>query len=62
MIIEGGYPLHGAVIDSRLDHRIAMSFAIAGMNADRETRILKDACVNISYPGFYRDLERLWRP
>lgn len=59
MIIEGGYPLHGAVIDSRLDHRIAMSFAIAGMNADGETRILKDACVNISYPGFYRDLERL---
>ena len=23
MIIEGGYPLHGAVIDSHLDHRIA---------------------------------------
>ncbi|MBR1567819.1 MAG: 3-phosphoshikimate 1-carboxyvinyltransferase, partial [Lachnospiraceae bacterium] len=28
MIIHGGKPLHGAVIDSRLDHRIAMSFAI----------------------------------
>lgn len=57
MIIEGGYPLHGAVIDSRLDHRIAMSFAIAGLNADGETKILGAECVNISYPGFYRDLD-----
>ena len=31
MIIRGGKPLHGAVIDSHLDHRIAMSFAIAGL-------------------------------
>ena len=39
MIIEGGYPLHGAVIDSHLDHRIAMSFAIGALGADGETRI-----------------------
>ena len=56
MIIEGGYPLHGAVIDSHLDHRIAMSFAIAGLNADGETDIQGAECVNISYPGFYQDL------
>ena len=30
MIIHGGRPLHGAVIDPRLDHRVAMSFAVAG--------------------------------
>ena len=30
MIIHGGKPLHGAVIDSHLDHRVAMSFAVAG--------------------------------
>lgn len=59
MIIEGGYPLHGAVIDSHLDHRIAMSFAIAGLNADGETDIQGAECVNISYPGFYRDLQVL---
>lgn len=59
MILEGGYPLHGALIDSCLDHRIAMSFAVAGLHADGETRILGAECVNISYPGFYRDLERL---
>lgn len=59
MVIEGGYPLHGAVIDSHLDHRIAMSFAVAGLNADGETDIKGAECVNISYPGFYEDLERL---
>lgn len=56
MIIRGGRPLHGAVIDSHLDHRIAMSFAIAGLNADGDTDITGAECVNISYPGFYDDL------
>lgn len=59
MIIHGGKPLSGAVIDSKLDHRIAMSFAIAGINADGETAIQNSECVDISYPSFYRDLERL---
>lgn len=59
MIIHGGKPLHGAVIDSHSDHRIAMSFAIAGINAEGETDIIGGECVNISYPDFYRDLERL---
>ena len=36
MIIRGGKPLHGAVLDSHLDHRIAMSFAVAGLVADGE--------------------------
>ena len=59
MIIHGGKPLHGAVIDSHLDHRIAMSFAIAGMNADGNTEILGADCVNISYPDFYSHLSSL---
>lgn len=59
MIINGGKELHGAVIDSRLDHRIAMSFAVAAMNSDGETEILGSECVDISYPVFYRDMERL---
>lgn len=61
MIIHGGRPLHGATIDSRLDHRIAMSFAIAGGLADGDTEILGADCVNISYPSFYADLEKLAR-
>lgn len=59
MIIRGGKPLHDAVIHSRKDHRIAMSFAIAAMCAEGETEILDADCVNISYPDFYRDLEKL---
>lgn len=59
MIIRGGKPLHSAVIHSKKDHRIAMSFAIAAMCAEGETEILDADCVNISYPDFYRDLEKL---
>ncbi len=61
MVIEGGHPLHGARIDSRLDHRIAMSFAVAALGADGETDIAGADCVKISYPQFYEDLERLTR-
>lgn len=61
MIITGGRPLHGAVIDSFQDHRIAMSFAVAGLAAEGGTRILGGECVNISYPGFYADLSGLAR-
>ncbi|WP_349668846.1 3-phosphoshikimate 1-carboxyvinyltransferase [Lacrimispora sp.] len=61
MIIRGGRTLHGAVIDSKLDHRIAMTFAVAGLCAEGETEIKGAECVNISYPGFYQDLERLGR-
>ncbi len=59
MIIEGGHSLHGAVIDSRLDHRIAMTFAVTALAADGETEIRDADCVKISYPDFYRDLYSL---
>lgn len=59
MIIEGGRSLHGAVIDSHMDHRIAMSFAIAALVADGDTEIRGSDVVTISYPDFYADLARL---
>lgn len=59
MVIRGGTPLHGAVIDSFLDHRIAMSFAVAALCASGETTILGRECVDISYPDFYKDLASL---
>ncbi len=59
MIIQGGKPLHGAVIDSKLDHRIAMTFAVASLGAEGRTTILGSQCVDISYPDFYKDLARL---
>ena len=59
MIIRGGKPLHGAVIETNLDHRMAMSAAVASLAADGETEIKGADCVNISYPQFYEDLKKL---
>ncbi|NLO08895.1 MAG: 3-phosphoshikimate 1-carboxyvinyltransferase [Clostridiales bacterium] len=56
MIIKGGNPLHGATIDSKMDHRIAMAFTIAGLAAEGDTQILNPECVNISYPDFFKSL------
>lgn len=51
--------LHGAEIDPRGDHRIAMAFAVAGLAADGHT-IIRDAdCAGVSYPTFFEDLNRL---
>lgn len=61
MIIRGQRPLHGAVIDSKLDHRIAMTFAVLSLCAHGETTIQGRECVNISYPGFYEDLNNLMK-
>ena len=59
MIIHGGKALHGAEIDSHLDHRVAMSFAVAGLLCEGALSIKNGECVNISYPEFYSDLYSL---
>lgn len=59
MIIQGGSALHGASIQSFLDHRIAMAFSIAGLAADGETEIQDSHCVDVSYPDFYETLQKL---
>ena len=56
MIIHGGRPLHGARILTRSDHRIAMSFAIAGLAADGETTFDDPGCIDISYPTCFETL------
>lgn len=61
MILEGGRPLCGAVIDSHMDHRVAMSFAVAALIAEGTTKIQHAECVNISYPTFFADLDSLSR-
>jgi 3-phosphoshikimate 1-carboxyvinyltransferase len=57
--IAGNQKLHGAELDSFGDHRIAMAFAVAALRAEGDTLIRKAQCVQISYPGFFADLERL---
>ncbi|MCD7737104.1 MAG: 3-phosphoshikimate 1-carboxyvinyltransferase [Lachnospiraceae bacterium] len=57
MVITGGKSLHGAVIDSHKDHRVAMSFSVAALACAGEMDIRDAECVAISYPGFYEDLK-----
>jgi 3-phosphoshikimate 1-carboxyvinyltransferase len=51
--------LHGAEIDSHGDHRIAMAFAVAGLGASGETKILDAECAGVSCPTFFQELRRL---
>jgi 3-phosphoshikimate 1-carboxyvinyltransferase len=59
MIIRGGRPLHGISLNCKYDHRIAMTFSIAGINADGEMDIEDAECVDVSYPNFYETLKNL---
>ncbi len=55
MIIRGGKPLVFGTVDSKLDHRIAMSAAVAGA-AGNGVRILDAQCASVSYPDFYGEV------
>lgn len=59
MIIHGGRKLSGISLNCKYDHRIAMTFSIAGINADGETIIEDAECVDVSYPTFYDTLKQL---
>jgi 3-phosphoshikimate 1-carboxyvinyltransferase len=61
MIITGPTRLRGAEIESFGDHRIAMSFAVAGLIAEGETSIMDAECVTISFPNFFDLLESIRR-
>jgi 3-phosphoshikimate 1-carboxyvinyltransferase len=51
--------MHGAEIEPRGDHRIAMAFAVAGLGADGPTFVQNAECVAVSYPTFFEELNRL---
>ena len=58
--IEGPTPLRGVTVRTRLDHRIAMSMAVAQLFAGGEEVVLDDvACVATSFPGFFGLLDGL---
>lgn len=59
VIIDGPTPLRGAATDSLDDHRLAMTFAVAGLIASGSTGVGQPGSTSISYPGFFRDLERI---
>ncbi|WP_430785558.1 3-phosphoshikimate 1-carboxyvinyltransferase [Virgibacillus flavescens] len=59
LIIQGKTPLQGGKVSGYNDHRIAMMAEIASL-ISKEKVILDDKLsINISYPGFFRDLEKV---
>jgi 3-phosphoshikimate 1-carboxyvinyltransferase len=59
LVIRGGAPT-GAIIDTYNDHRIAMSFAVAGLKTPG-IRISDPDCVAKSFPDFWDFFDRLYR-
>ena len=57
--IVGGYPLTGTEVDSHADHRIAMSLAIAALNATGTTTIHGAEAAAVSYPDFTATLQQV---
>lgn len=57
LLVKGGKP-HGAEIDTYQDHRIAMSFAVAGL-ATKGVFIRNEGCVAKSFPAFWEVLDTL---
>jgi len=61
MVIHGGRLLLGAEVRSHLDHRLAMSLAVAGLVARGSTLIHNARVAEISYPDFWEEMEKLAR-
>ncbi len=57
--IHGPTPLRGAATETSDDHRLAMTFAVAGLCATGETTIDRADSAAVSYPDFFSELERL---
>ena len=57
--IEGGRTLRGAAVASHDDHRLAMTFAVAGLIAGGTTHVGEAGSADVSYPGFFDELERV---
>jgi 3-phosphoshikimate 1-carboxyvinyltransferase len=57
--IDGPTSLVGAATETLDDHRLAMTFAVAGLIASGTTTIDLAESVAVSYPRFYFELEGL---
>ena len=57
--IEGPTPLVGSATPTLDDHRLAMTFAVAGLIASGSTTIDRAESAAVSYPSFFAELERL---
>ena len=56
MVVHGGFPLHGATLESHNDHRVAMALTAASLMVDGSVRINDVGCTEVSYPNFFASL------
>lgn len=59
MVIEGGERLRGTDVMSHGDHRIAMSLAVAALNAQEGVQIEDTGCTATSFPDFWSLLQSI---
>jgi 3-phosphoshikimate 1-carboxyvinyltransferase len=59
VIIEGGTPLKGTVVESYNNSSLAMALSVAGLVAENETMVRKSQVVDVAFPGFYELLNKL---
>lgn len=52
-------PLHGALLDSHHDHRVAMALTVAALGAATPSHIVNVECIEKSYPSFVADMQAL---
>jgi 3-phosphoshikimate 1-carboxyvinyltransferase len=57
--IEGPSQLVGSPTQTYDDHRLAMTFAVAGLIASGSTSIDRSESAAVSYPSFFTEMERL---
>jgi len=57
--VEGGGGLRGGTLDAGGDHRLAMMGAVAGLASRDGVEIRGAEAANVSYPGFFEDLDRV---
>jgi 3-phosphoshikimate 1-carboxyvinyltransferase len=58
LTIHGGASFGSASLDTLGDHRLAMSWAIAGLASRNGVQIDDPECASVSYPSFWQDLEQ----
>jgi len=52
LIVEGGAVAGGGVVETHLDHRIAMSFLVMGLASERPMQVDDAATIATSFPNF----------
>ena len=59
IIIEGGKPLKGTVVECYNNSSIAMALSVAGVASEGETMIRKSQVVDAAFPGYFQLLNKL---